>query len=153
MAEPVRYAGFWIRIAANALDLLILGALNQMLLLSTGGWRVFGGEGSGTGIGAVTIALGSTQVVIAGVLPPVLMISSWIALGASPGKLMCGLRIVDEPTGGRPTVWQCVGRYLMALVSILCAGLGYAWIVIDPRKQGWHDKVVRTLVVRRGPTT
>jgi uncharacterized RDD family membrane protein YckC len=37
----------------------------------------------------------------------------------------------------------------MALVGILCAGIGYLWIVIDPRNQGWHDKIVRTLVVRR----
>jgi uncharacterized RDD family membrane protein YckC len=56
---------------------------------------------------------------------------------------------VDEPTGGRPTAWQCIGRYVMALVGILCVGLGYLWIVIDPRRQGWHDKLVRTLVVRR----
>jgi len=120
-----RYAGFWIRVAANVLDALIIGAINQALLLTTGG-----------------------SLVLAGVVPPVLIIGSWIALGASPGKMICRLRIVDEPTGGRPTVWQCIGRYFMALVAILCAGVGYFWIAIDPRRQGWHDKIVRTLVIR-----
>ena len=143
-----RYAGFWIRVFANVLDVLLLAAVNQALLFATGGWRVFGG-GEGLGIGAISLVLGSSQVVVAGILPPVVIIGFWIALGASPGKLMLRLRIVDEPTGGRPTAWQCIGRYFMALIGILCVGLGYLWIAIDPRKQGWHDKLVRTLVVRR----
>jgi uncharacterized RDD family membrane protein YckC len=143
-----RYAGFWIRVFANVLDGLLLAAINQALLFATGGWRVFGG-GEGLGLGAIALVLGSSDIVVAGILPPVVIIGFWIALGASPGKLMLRLRIVDEPTGGRPTAWQCIGRYFMALIGILCVGLGYLWIAIDPRKQGWHDKLVRTLVVRR----
>ena len=143
-----RYAGFWIRVGANVLDVLILAAVNQVLLLASGGWRVFGGGGGGKALGAVSFSLGTFEIGVAGVLPPIVIIGSWIALGASPGKLILRLRIVDEPTGGRPTAWQCIGRYFMALIGILCAGLGYLWIGIDPRKQGWHDKVVRTLVVR-----
>jgi uncharacterized RDD family membrane protein YckC len=38
----------------------------------------------------------------------------------------------------------------MALIAVACVGIGYVWIAIDPRRQGWHDKIVRTLVVRRG---
>ena len=143
-----RYAGFWIRVFANVLDGLLLAAINQALLFATGGWRVFG-AGEGLGLGAIALVLGSSDIVVAGILPPVVIIGFWIALGASPGKLMLRLRIVDEPTGGRPTAWQCIGRYFMALIGILCVGLGYLWITIDPRKQGWHDKLVRTLVVRR----
>jgi hypothetical protein len=110
------------------------------------GWRVFGDGGAGAGIGAVRIFLGSTQVVVAGVLPPLVIIGSWIVFGASPGKMMCRIRIIDEPTGGRPTPWQCIGRYFMALIGVLWSASAI-WIVIDPRRQGWHDKLVRTLVV------
>jgi uncharacterized RDD family membrane protein YckC len=148
-SDTTRYAGFWIRVAANVLDVLILGAINQALLLATGGWRVFDGGGEGAAIGAVWISIGSSQAVVAGIVPPIVIIGSWIALGASPGKLMLGLRIVDEPTGGRPSAWQCIGRYFMALVALACAGIGYVYIAIDPRKQGWHDKFVRTLVIRQ----
>jgi len=122
-----RYAGFWIRVFANVLDGLLLAAINQALLFATGGWRVFGG-GEGLGLGAIALVLGSSDIVVAGILPPVVIIGFWIALGASPGKLMLRLRIVDEPTGGRPTAWQCIGRYFMALIGILCVGLGYLWI-------------------------
>jgi len=146
--DAARYAGFWIRVFANVLDALLLAAVNQALLLATGGWRVFGG-GGGTNIGAISMTVGSAQVIVSGIVPPIVIIGCWIALGASPGKLILGLRIVDEPTGGRPTAWQCIGRYFAALIAILCVGLGYLWIVIDPRRQGWHDKIVRTLVVRR----
>ena len=139
LPDSARYAGFWIRVFANVLDVLLLEAVNMALALAVGGVE------SGAGRLDPRLAL------FAVVFPPVAIIGSWIALGASPGKLMLRLRIVDEPTGGRPTAWQCIGRYLMALVSILCAGLGFFWIVIDPRKQGWHDKIVRTLVVRDRP--
>ena len=120
-----------------------------MALLATGGWSVFHRRARH---GPRPFALGFTEIVVGGIIPPLVIIGSWIALGASPGKLLLGLRIVDEPTSGRPSAWQCIGRYVMALVGILCAGIGYFWIAIDPRHQGWHDKIVRTLVVRRGPS-
>jgi uncharacterized RDD family membrane protein YckC len=145
-SDTTPYAGFWIRVAANALDLLALAAINQVALLATGGWNVYQ---PGPAMGHVSVSLGFTDVVVGGIIPPLVMISGWIALGASPGKLLLGLRVVDEPTGGRPTPWQSIGRYFMALAGIVCAGVGYLWIAIDRRNQGWHDKVVRTLVVRR----
>jgi uncharacterized RDD family membrane protein YckC len=145
-SDATRYAGFWIRVAANAVDVLMLAALNRMALLASGGSGVFR---PGAVLGSVSLSLGFTEIVVGGILPPLVIIGFWIALGASPGKLLLGLRIVDEPTGDRPSAWQCVGRYFMALVGILCAGIGYLWIAIDPRNQGWHDKIVRTLVVRR----
>lgn len=145
-SDATRYAGFWIRVAANVLDVLVLAAINQLALLATGGWSVFT---AGRAMGHVSLSLGFTEIVVGGIIPPLVIIGSWIALGASPGKLLLGLRIVDEPTRGRPTPWQCIGRYVMALVGILCAGIGYFWIAIDRRNQGWHDKIVRTLVVHR----
>jgi uncharacterized RDD family membrane protein YckC len=142
--DTTRYAGFWIRAFANVLDALLLAALNQMALLASGGWSAFTDERAGH----LSLTLGPVALGITGILPPLVIIGSWIALGASPGKLMLRLRIVDEPTGGRPGVWQCIGRYFVALAGVLCAGLGFFWIAIDRRHQGWHDKVVRTLVVR-----
>ncbi len=130
------YAGFWIRVLANALDGLLLGAVSELLRLGAGA------------------ALGSTshlapEAVLVGTLPPLVIVLCWMWKGASPGKLMCGLRIIDEPTGGPLTPWQCVGRYVIGLVVVAFAGIGYVYLVIDPRRQGWHDKIVRTLVVHR----
>jgi uncharacterized RDD family membrane protein YckC len=145
-SDLTRYAGFWIRAAANTLDLLILAALNQMARLATGGWDA---SIAGPALGSFSVSLGYTEIVVGGIVPPLVIIGSWIAFGASPGKLLLGLRIVDEPTGGRPSAWQCIGRYVVALAGLLCAGIGFLWIAIDPRHQGWHDKIVRTLVIRK----
>jgi uncharacterized RDD family membrane protein YckC len=151
MAEPVRYAGFWIRVASSVLDVLILGALNMAVTLAVVVWATF--TEPGPGIGSVSVGYEEVSIEFGLVMPPLLIVGSWIGFAASPGKMLLGLRIVDEPSGGRPTVWQCLGRYVMAVVSLACVGLGYFYIAIDPRKQGWHDKIVRTLVVRRGSAT
>ena len=49
-------------------------------------------------------------------------------------------------------VWQAklqaIGRYLGYYVSIFGLMIGFAWVAFDPRKQGWHDKLARTLVIR-----
>ena len=60
-----------------------------------------------------------------------------------------GVRIVDAADGGRPDTAQFIGRYVASVLSLLALGLGYFWIVVDPRKQGWHDKLAGTVVVRR----
>ena len=125
--DAPRYAGFWIRAFASWLDVLWMSAVNMALVLIQG---------------RQPLPL-SAAVVFA-----VIVTSFWIWKGATPGKMMCRLRIIDEATGGPPTAWQCIGRYLMVLIVFGLAGIGYLWIAIDARKQGWHDKVVRTLVVR-----
>jgi uncharacterized RDD family membrane protein YckC len=53
-----------------------------------------------------------------------------------------------------PSTGQLVGRYLAYYVSIIPFMAGILWVAFDPRKQGWHDKLAGTVVVRprrRGP--
>ena len=56
-------------------------------------------------------------------------------------------KIVDARTGGAPSTASLVKRYAGYLVSMLPFFLGFAWIAIDRRKQGWHDKIAGTVVV------
>jgi uncharacterized RDD family membrane protein YckC len=39
-------------------------------------------------------------------------------------------------------------RALACFFSIVAAGLGFIWIAFDREKQGWHDKIAGTVVVR-----
>jgi uncharacterized RDD family membrane protein YckC len=57
--------------------------------------------------------------------------------------------IVDADTLGVPTRAKFVARYLGYYVSTLVIGLGFLWIAFDARKQGWHDKIAGTVVIRR----
>ena len=59
------------------------------------------------------------------------------------------LVIVDEKTGGTPTISQWVVRYVGYYVAMLPFFLGLAWVGIDKRKQGLHDKLSRTVVVKK----
>jgi len=71
--------------------------------------------------------------------------------------LRCGLLAVGgvHPRTGRlPATKQLIGRYLGYYVSTIPFCLGLIWVAFDPRKQGWHDKLAGTVVVRprvRGP--
>lgn len=88
------------------------------------------------------------------VLPAIAIVLLWIYRQATPGKMAIRATIVDARTGARPTAMQLAVRYLGYYVSLLPLGLGFAWMVFDPRKQGWHDKLADTVVVRpkhRGP--
>ena len=73
----------------------------------------------------------------------------WIYKSATPGKMITKLVIVDAKTGGKPTTGQFLLRYLGYYVSTVPLGLGLIWVAFDQRKQGWHDKIAGTLVVRQ----
>ena len=81
-------------------------------------------------------------------LPAAAIVVFWIYRQATPGKMMFSARIVDASTGAAPATRQLLLRYVGYYVSLLFFGLGFVWIGIDQRKQGWHDKIARTVVVR-----
>jgi len=139
-----RYAGFWIRVSANVLDVLALSAVNMAAVLAFGASAPASPGGAGSASAGVPEAL----VRVGTVIPALLTIAFWTIWGATPGKMMLGLRIIDSHTGSRPTLWQCIGRYFVALLSTVVAGVGYLWILLDARSQAWHDKIVGTVVIR-----
>jgi uncharacterized RDD family membrane protein YckC len=62
-----------------------------------------------------------------------------------------GLRIVAAEDGGHVPIGRLVARYLGYILSSIPFGLGFLWMLWDARKQTWHDKMARTLVVRDLP--
>jgi uncharacterized RDD family membrane protein YckC len=58
------------------------------------------------------------------------------------------LRIVDASSGGPASTMQYFGRYLAFFLATIPFGAGLLWVAFDGRKQGWHDKLARTVVVR-----
>jgi uncharacterized RDD family membrane protein YckC len=82
------------------------------------------------------------------VLPGIVVIGFWMWKSATPGKMAIGAKIVDATTGAAPTTPQLLLRYLGYFVSVFPACLGLVWVGFDRRKQGWHDKIAGTVVVR-----
>lgn len=95
-----------------------------------------------------TLVKGPADVLITWVLPAVAVILFWIYRQATPGKMAISARIVDAKTGNPPSAGQLIGRYFGYFVSMLPLFLGLIWVAFDRRKQGWHDKLAGTVVVR-----
>lgn len=73
--------------------------------------------------------------------------------GRTLGKALMGLQVVTGQ--GRPCrFWHALVREIGFTLSLLPCGLGFVWAIFDPYKQGWHDLMAGTFVVKgKGPTT
>lgn len=69
---------------------------------------------------------------------------------ATPGKRALGL-IVTDYNGQRITYLRAFGRYWANLLSTLILLIGYIMVAFTERKQGLHDIICSTLVVRGNP--
>ena len=71
--------------------------------------------------------------------------------GAGGGQTL-GMKVlnikVEQTDGTQLTVTGAVVRYVGLIVSFVVILLGVIWILFDPQKQGWHDKMAGTYVVR-----
>jgi uncharacterized RDD family membrane protein YckC len=142
MNEPQpEYVGFWPRVGASIIDTILMLVICAPLV------TYFYGREYWVSSEFVFIA-GPADFLINWIFPAIAVVLFWIYRQATPGKMAIGAKIVDEKTGGRPSTGQLIGRYLGYYVSILPLMLGIIWVGIDKRKQGFHDKLAGTLVVR-----
>jgi len=65
----------------------------------------------------------------------------------SVGQQAAGIRVVDRRTVERIGVWRAGTRHVARLVSTIPFGLGYLWMLWDPERQTWHDKLAGTIVI------
>ena len=73
-------------------------------------------------------------------------ILAWMLVGKTAGKALMGLRVLGQD--GRPvTFHQALVRALGYYVSGLALFIGFLWVLVDDRRQTWHDKLARTVVV------
>ena len=134
------YAGFWIRVWAACIDTVLVLLVTVPLIAWFYGWdEVVFGSGE---------RLRPTRFAIEWLLPALATLVFWRYRSATPGKLAIRARIVDARSGGTPSIAQFVVRYLGYFVSIVPLCLGLIWVGIDRRKQGFHDKLARTVVIR-----
>jgi len=137
--DKVEYAGFWIRTLAAVIDTILMVTLIFPVLAFIYGKDYWLGE---------SFFMGFWDLIFNYLLPAVVVILFWIYKSATPGKMLLKLSIVDEKTGGKPSTGQLIGRYLGYYVSMLPLMLGIIWVGVDKRKQGWHDKLAGTMVIK-----
>ena len=81
---------------------------------------------------------------------PMAFIYQWLFValyGATLGKMVMKIRVIDLQTGDTPSAVVALNRSVVRIISELVMNLGFLWAVLDPNRQGWHDKSARTLVI------
>lgn len=135
----MEYAGFWVRVGATIIDTLLMVLIVVPALMLIYGDQLWYSEG---------YFLGFWDFMFNYILPAGAVILFWVYKSATPGKMAFRLKIVDAKTGGPVSVGRLVGRYLGYYVSAIPLLLGMIWVGFDKKKQGWHDKLAGTVVVR-----
>lgn len=135
----LEYAGFWIRMGAALIDTVLICLVAFPALVGVYGTEYFDSD---------ALITGSWNFLITWVLPAIIITIFWGYYSATPGKIVTKLKIVDAETGKKPSTEQFVARYFGYYISMIPLLLGVIWIAFDKQKQGWHDKLSGTIVVR-----
>jgi uncharacterized RDD family membrane protein YckC len=142
------YAGFWWRVLAYLIDAIILsiGYWLVGLLLGLNGWLFLGADYKYWATVGVTFVVTYTVLTfIAPWLYYALMESS--KFQGTIGKWALKMRVVDEE-GRQITFARATGRYFGMFLSSLTLGIGYIMVAFTERKQGLHDILARTIILK-----
>lgn len=132
--KDFRFVGFWHRVLSGLFDWLILSIISAIVFSSFNILEIMTLNSVFLSYCVFTLACA---------------ILFWKLFGATPGKLISGMKILDPLTGRIPSISKLVLRWLFYPVSLLSFLLGDVWIVLDSRKQSWHDKIAGTVVVKK----
>lgn len=156
--EPVperdfEYAGFWVRAAARVVDLLIiLAVFNLFYLLDRYGAEA--GLWAGGEFGERLVHDGfSVEQVMRGIFLLGFPVFYYVYLhgsyGQTFGKMAMRIRVLNED-GTAIDHRKALARWFGYLLCDLTLYFGYFWAAFDSRKQGLHDRICRTIVVKEG---
>ncbi len=153
--EERELAGLGSRLGARILDAIIVGVgIGILVVIGVGGIVMSSLSDDDAAVFAfIALALGAVLLFL---LVTLLYEVTMIALrGQTVGKMITGVRVVSTDNGGIPGWGKAIGRWLIlnlpaaipnvGLLAVLLVYLSPTW---DKKRQGWHDKVVSTVVVR-----
>ena len=137
-----RTAGFVTRMFAYIMDLVLIAAIVAM-----GGWisvlidTALDKMGLEPSVSMSVIYLWSIPLIIGAYY-----VMFWALTGRTVGKWFMGLRVVDKH-GNSPSIGRSIVRFLGYGLSAVAFWIGYAWVIIDDQRRGWHDHIAKTWVV------
>lgn len=147
-AASQRYAGFWIRLLASVIDSILVNILFRLVALILGLrlMPIFGADEFDyyDDLGSIFLTTVLLSTLINWLWFTIAESSAW---QATPGKKLLGLKVTDE-RGQRIGFGRANGRYWSKILSALLLCIGYLMVAWTDRKQGLHDKIAGTLVVR-----
>lgn len=148
------FAGFTSRLVAMIMDtvILVLAYVGLTWFIAVSVKILPIGRVFGFSLSALLGQEGSGQLVSTGTVIAVFTLSTivyyvffWTITGQTLGMILMGLRVVTIE-GRRLTAWRAIIRFIGYIIAALPFFLGFAWILVDNRRQGWHDKIAGTYV-------
>jgi uncharacterized RDD family membrane protein YckC len=147
-APAIRYGGFWIRVVAAIIDGILLGIVV---------FPVLGILGLSIGLAGSQVSMPEIGVhLVRGIVGWVLFMGAgWLyeaglessSKQATVGKMALGLKVTDED-GRRISFARASARYFSKILSRMILLIGYIMVGFTQRKQGLHDMIAGTLVIR-----
>lgn len=161
-AAQSEYAGFGARLVARIVDGLLAAAMSipttvigifLFWIAVDDCFSVTRSDGTSSiecPDGALKMAplLGAIAVFVIGTVVILAIYCRWVGRGQTPGMKAAGIRVVDAQSSQPIGTGRAVGRYFATFLSGIPCALGYLWMLWDPNKQTWHDKLVNSVVVR-----
>jgi uncharacterized RDD family membrane protein YckC len=144
----LRYAGFWIRVAARIIDGLIIGIplviVLFVVMFAAIAPAARGREPSPDSI-LPTIAILFFQFAVIGVKMAyeIFFLGKY---GATPGKMACSIKVITAE-GDKIGYGRATGRYFSYLLSGFTCYIGYIIVAFDDQKRALHDYICNTRVV------
>jgi uncharacterized RDD family membrane protein YckC len=137
------YAGFWVRFLAFIIDGIVLAVISAALTPIWGPQVTVTGAGTDTGF-----AVNTTANAIGTLVGLVYFIGFWAWRGQTVGMMPFNMQVVGVADGKKIDVVRGLLRYVGFIIAAIPLFIGLIWAAFDSRKQGWHDKIASTVVIR-----
>jgi uncharacterized RDD family membrane protein YckC len=125
-------AGFWIRFVAILIDSILVGIVN-------------------TAIAAILSLSPNGRAGLQTLLGIIYYVYFWSSSSPWPGQTignkLLNIRVI-RTDGSDLSLSQALIRYIGLVISVIVIFIGVIWAAFDPNKQGWHDKIADTYVVK-----
>jgi len=144
-------AGFWLRLIAFTIDLVVLSTFSFLLLLTGLLVSVFR-----TDLGSLALAAQPLfSLHLLAEVAELLATAAYFTIlhgetGQTIGKSLLGLEVCTVD-GERLGYSRALIRFLGYWLSFFSFGLGFLWVAINPGKRGWHDLLAGTMVIVKQP--
>lgn len=143
-SQTVEVIGFGRRFVAYFLDAIILWVVQVFIGFCGGFALAIIAEGNGDAAATLNLLLTCVSLLISASY----FVVFWASTGQTPGKMALGIKVIG--IDGSPVSWgKAILRYIGYIISSLVFALGFIWVAFDAKRQGWHDKIASTYVVRK----
>ena len=145
--QAVTYGGFWKRVMAYIVDILVISVPVTLLF----------GSGLSLGVDEQTPGTYDVHLNLDMTLPEfIIMLISWVYFAGlessewqgTVGKRLLGMRVTDM-AGERISFFRATGRYLSKFISSALLMIGFIMVAFTEKKQGLHDMIAGTCVINK----